>query len=230
MDYLDSEPAKSLLYKHAHFAPDEAPDKQALEATQAWQEVSHILALYEDLRKNLVVRTGRQSKLRIYWNLLIFMIYTLLSIPLMALSILLQLLTPLWDAIGLRNHFYPVDLCQKFFARGFLFLCGIRVVFHGLENVEYNSSTIGMFSHASNLDPVLVASGPLAWKWIGKRSLFRIPVIGWLLSGLQHIPIDRENREKAIQSLQKAAEIVKRSAEGGEAPSKARGSTNSAST
>lgn len=210
MDYLESEPAKSLLYKHAHFAPEEAADKAALESSQAWREVSHVLAMYEDLRKNLVVRTGRPAKLRIYLNLLLFAVYTLLSIPLMALSILLQLLTPLWTAIGLRNHFYPVDLCQKFFARGFLFLCGIRVVFHGLQNVQYDASTIGMFSHASNLDPVIVASGPLAWKWIAKKSLFRIPVIGWMLSGLQHIPIERENREKAIKSLQKAAEIVKR--------------------
>ena len=89
-------------------------------------------------------------------------------------------------------------------------MSGVRVVWHGLEHIDYSASTIGMFTHASNLDPFVVASGPLAFKWIGKKSLFRIPVIGWLLTGLQHISIDRSHREKAIESLRRAAEIVVR--------------------
>jgi 1-acyl-sn-glycerol-3-phosphate acyltransferase len=33
-------------------------------------------------------------------------------------------------------------------------------------------------------------------------------VIGWLLSSLGHIPIERENREKAIASLEKAIAVI----------------------
>ena len=208
MDFMECEPAKTLLYRESHFAQEEAADKAALEATDAWQEVAHVLALYEELRRNLVVRTGKRSKFKMAVLLLAVFLYTLLAMPLMALTVPLQLLQPFWNAVGMRNHFYPVDLCQKWYSRGFLWLCGVRVTFHGLQHIDFVHSTIGMFSHASNLDPVIVASGPLAWKWIGKKSLFKIPVVGWLLSGLQHIAIERENREKAIQSLLKAAEVV----------------------
>jgi len=170
--------------------------------------VAHVLALYEELRRNLVVRSARRSKVRSIFMLAVVFLYTVLVVPLFALTIVIAPLNPIWTALGVRNHFYPVDLVQKFYARGFLFLCGVRVYWHGMEHIDYTTSTIGMFSHASNLDPFIVASGPLAFKWIGKKSLFKIPVIGWLLTGLQHIAIERENREKAIASLQRAAEIV----------------------
>jgi len=48
----------------------------------------------------------------------------------------------------------------------------------GLENIDTYHSTVGMFSHGSNLDPFIVASGPLAFKWVGKKVLFRIPILG----------------------------------------------------
>lgn len=65
-----------------------------------------------------------------------------------------------------------------------------------------------MFTHASNLDPVIVASGPYAFKWIAKRSLFRVPFFGWTLAGWGHIAIDRNDRTKAMTSLQHAVHII----------------------
>lgn len=208
MDFMESEPAKSLLYRESHFAAEEAEDKAAMMATDAWKEISHILALYEELRRNLVIRTGKRNKFQAVLLMIAVFLYTCFAMPLMALTVPMQIFQPFWNALGMRNHFYPVDLCQKWYSRGFLALCGVRVTFHGLDQIDDKNAVIGMFSHASNLDPVIIASGPLAWKWIGKKSLFKIPVVGWLLTGLQHIAIERENREKAIKSLQKAAEIV----------------------
>jgi hypothetical protein len=208
MDWMEQPHVADILYKATHFGDDTA-GKAAFEATQEMKECQHILDLYEDLRKHLAVKTRKRAMIYDIGTLLLCLSYTAVFVPFFCIALALSYFNPLWTALfNARNHFQPVDLIQKFYARGFLFLCQIKVTWIGTEYVNYDASTLGMFSHASNLDPIIVASGPLAWKWIGKKSLFRIPVIGWLLSALEHIPIERENREKAIASLKKAAEII----------------------
>lgn len=210
MDYMESPEIAALLFTSTHFGANEADAKRDFDAAQNMQEVTHVVALYEELRRNLVVRAQRRSKVAAIITVVVVLLYTAVSIPLICLSIALDPLNSLWTRLfDASPHFFPVDLVQKVYARGFLFICGIDVEWAGLEKVIYDQSTIGMFSHASNLDPVIVASGPLAWKWVGKKSLFRIPVIGQVFAGLHHIPIERENRAEAISSLARAAEIIR---------------------
>jgi 1-acyl-sn-glycerol-3-phosphate acyltransferase len=99
---------------------------------------------------------------------------------------------------------------QKHYCRGFLWLCGVEVSWEGLEGVDYSRPVVGMFSHASNLDPMIVASGPLAFKWIAKDSLFRIPLFGWTLAGWGHFAINRRSLQQAKLSLQAAARQIHR--------------------
>ena len=51
-------------------------------------------------------------------------------------------------------------------------------------------------SHASNLDSLIIqAFSPITFKFIGKKSLFMIPIVGWVTRwGFGAIPIDRSNR------------------------------------
>lgn len=217
MDYMDDAPIAALLHRASHGGEDPKDTSATSNGTQhqpSMAEVDHVLLLYSVLRRHLSLRVRRRSKLVTITNLLLVFTYLLASIPLFFLALLTSPLEErapkLLHALGFRNHFHPVDLIQKYFARGFLGLCGIRVGWRGLDSLAMDESTLAMFSHASNLDPVIAASGPLAFKWIGKKSLFRIPVIGWILSALKHIPIERENREKAIQSLKVAAQVIKK--------------------
>jgi len=123
----------------------------------------------------------------------------------MYLFVPVRLLHPLFRAFGVQNNNLPLDVIQKLYARGFLQLSGINVVCEGLENVNVESNTLALFSHASNLDPFIVAGcGPYAFKWIGKKELFKIPILGWVLYLLGHISIDRSDRTKAIASLNEA--------------------------
>ena len=100
---------------------------------------------------------------------------------------------------------------QKQYCRGFLYLCGVEVSWEGREAVDFSLPVIGMFSHASNLDPIIVASGPLAFKWVAKDSLFRVPLLGWTLSGWGHIAINRRSLSEAKLSLQEAARRIRSS-------------------
>jgi len=213
MDYMESPGPAALLRKVAHLGADEADERAQMESSDEWREVAHVLTLYEQLQQNLIVHTApRRSKRRMALLLGLELVLTLLYVPLFALAIVLYLppTQAWWERMGVLNHSTPVDMVQKLYARSFLFLAGVQVQWHGLKHLRTDQSTIGMFTHASNMDPFIVASGPLAFKWIGKASLFRIPVIGWLLTGLQHISIERTVREKAIESLRKAANIVLR--------------------
>ena len=71
-----------------------------------------------------------------------------------------------------------------------------------LRKVPTGSPALVMFSHASNLDPfVLTSSTPLGVQWIGKRSLFLMPIFGWAALAAGMVPVNRSNRAKAIASL-----------------------------
>jgi hypothetical protein len=60
----------------------------------------------------------------------------------------------------------PCAVCsvQKHYCRGFLYLCGVEVKWEGLEGLDYQRPVVGMFSHGSNMDPMILASGPFAYK------------------------------------------------------------------
>jgi 1-acyl-sn-glycerol-3-phosphate acyltransferase len=76
--------------------------------------------------------------------------------------------------------------------------CPIRV--EGLARLDLERRYVVMANHQSALDiPVLMAVLPAAWRTVfwAKESLFRIPVLGWAMRILGHMPIDRVNRSLA---------------------------------
>lgn len=76
-----------------------------------------------------------------------------------------------------------------------------------------------MFTHGSNLDPLLIrkyffvnhrliildATFPIFPHFVAKKSLFKIPIFGSALRAVGQIPIDRENLNSAIATLQSTA-------------------------
>ena len=50
---------------------------------------------------------------------------------------------------------------------------------------------------------------PRNFRFIAKQELFRLPVFGWYMRLGGHIPVDRGNHARAIQSLRKAGEAVR---------------------
>lgn len=62
----------------------------------------------------------------------------------------------------------------------------------------------------SNFDiPVLQAYLPVQFRWLAKAELFKIPIFGYAMQRAGYISINRFDRKSAIQSLNKAAEIIK---------------------
>jgi len=56
-------------------------------------------------------------------------------------------------------------------------------------------------NHESYADVFLVSCFPWEMKWMAKDTIFRIPVMGWMMRMALDIPITRGNRESAVAAL-----------------------------
>ena len=73
----------------------------------------------------------------------------------------------------------------------FRFYFGWRV--YNAERVPLKGPVILASNHASILDPPLVGSGlHRGINYLARESLFRFPVLGWLLRKWNSVPVDRE--------------------------------------
>ena len=92
-----------------------------------------------------------------------------------------------------------------------LFIYGIKVNVFGAENINPGKGKIYISNHASYMDIfVQLAKLPNNVRMIYKKEINRIPILGWAMFCAGFISIDRVNIRKAMKSLDKAAEKVKK--------------------
>jgi len=90
-------------------------------------------------------------------------------------------------------------------------LAGIKIEVRGLENIQPSRSYIFMSNHASNLDPpVFVPNIPGRCSVLLKKEVLRVPIFGKVLQMAEMVPVDRHNREAAIESVHAAARVLRR--------------------
>ena len=93
--------------------------------------------------------------------------------------------------------------------RAALRVAGIRVQTAGLERVPRNTACIFMSNHVSNLDPpVLFPEIPGRTSAFLKRSLMKIPVLGYGMKLAQFVPVDRDGRVQSAVESAVAARLV----------------------
>jgi 1-acyl-sn-glycerol-3-phosphate acyltransferase len=99
----------------------------------------------------------------------------------------------------------------SFWARLLLRTCGVKVRVEGRENLPVGRPFILMSTHNSHFDiPVLVQEVPQQFRVVAKKSLFKIPVFGWIMTAAGYVSVDREDRRQAFSSMDNAAEMVRR--------------------
>lgn len=91
-----------------------------------------------------------------------------------------------------------------------LALSGVRVDVLGAENIPTGGPVIFLANHLGAFDiPALQAYLPVQFRWVAKKSLFKIPVVGWTMSLAGYIPIDRESATKTYRSMLDAAKRIR---------------------
>jgi 1-acyl-sn-glycerol-3-phosphate acyltransferase len=63
-------------------------------------------------------------------------------------------------------------------------------------------------NHESFVDILLISHLPWEMKWMSKRELMRIPVLGWDMWLAGDVPVERGSRKGAIEAMRKAQRVL----------------------
>ena len=89
--------------------------------------------------------------------------------------------------------------------RGILKIFRVKLEASGLEHLQHDRNFVVMANHRSQLDPVAmgVAVLPRYTRWVAKKELRRVPILGTALELSGQIFIDRGDRSAALNALSK---------------------------
>src|SRR5262249_17171063 len=134
-------------------------------------------------------------------NLLRLSGVVLLTAVLGTVGILSCLVVPSGDA---------VIALARVWARAILALCGVRVEVQGHARIRPPGPYLFLANHQSQFDILAaVLAIPGQFRILAKKELFHIPIFGWVLRLSGFVGIDRSDRERAIRSLDQAAERLR---------------------
>lgn len=104
-----------------------------------------------------------------------------------------------------RAHRYLVR-----WAKISLKLARLQITVAGLERLDLGRTYVFMPNHASFLDILLVfAFVPHNFRIIVKEEFFSIPFLGLAVKSSGQIPLDRKHPRKGLQSIKRAADLLK---------------------
>jgi len=95
-------------------------------------------------------------------------------------------------------------------ARTILFFSGVPVrVLHG-ERLFGGRGFVVASNHESYADIlILLSSLPLTVRFLTKRSIFRVPILGWSIRAAGFVPVDRGDRSRGAATVEAALKLLK---------------------
>ena len=87
--------------------------------------------------------------------------------------------------------------------------CLIKADISGLDYIQEGQSYIIAANHQSLIDIYLIYGfSPVEFKWVMKKELGSVPILGAACKAMGHILIDRSNPQSAINSINQAAQKI----------------------
>lgn len=128
---------------------------------------------------------------------LVFVILTLLAIPVLLACVL----------FGSRDAFLSYGVWMMKVGR---FILGIPLDVEGLDRLDKKTPYVLMSNHLSFLDaPLLVTVVDRHVRFIVKRFVFRIPVLGLGMSYSGYVPLDKEGAGEGRKRIARAARLIR---------------------
>lgn len=117
----------------------------------------------------------------------------------------LAFITSPFDRNGNIVHHYA-----RWWARIQLLVSGVRIKVKGLEHLDRESPYVYMSNHQGSYDIfALLSCLPVQFRWIAKKELFVIPILGWAMRAANYISIDRSGKRKTLESIERAADKIR---------------------
>jgi len=86
---------------------------------------------------------------------------------------------------------------------------GVKVRREGLEHIPGKGPYIFMSNHQGSYDIfALLSHLPFQFKWLAKREIFSIPILGWAMKATGYISIDRQGGRETVKAMKSAAEKI----------------------
>jgi 1-acyl-sn-glycerol-3-phosphate acyltransferase len=116
---------------------------------------------------------------------------------------------PLLVFAVLTGNTGPLYAAGLFGARLSLRLGGVRIEVRGRERIPTGRAVVFMPNHQSYADPPAVFAQLPPVLVLAKKEFFRVPILGWAMRRRGFIPVDRSNRERAIEAVEAAVKSLK---------------------
>jgi 1-acyl-sn-glycerol-3-phosphate acyltransferase len=122
--------------------------------------------------------------------------------------------TVVWATVSIlgsliSGHGRLQHYCMRRWSKDNLWLSRASVELEGLQNIDPSRPQILVANHSGLHDILsLAAYLPIQFRWIAKKSLFRVPFMGWHMRRSGYIAIDRENPRGAAKSIMEAAREI----------------------
>jgi len=116
----------------------------------------------------------------------------------------LAIATYLFDRKGEMAH-----LCARLWGKVALLANGVRVKVEGLEQLRDEGPYIFMANHQGSYDIfALLGQLPFQFKWLAKKEIFSIPILGWAMTIAGYISLDRDGTRETVEAMNKAAQKI----------------------
>ncbi len=126
------------------------------------------------------------------------------SVTLSAFGILVALLARLLTGspgVGLW-------MARRLWAPFLFFGAGARLQVEGLERVDFSKPHLFVINHQSQIDiAALFYALPVGLRFLVKDELRQVPFLGWFISAMGMVYIDRRERLKALKQMRRMAEL-----------------------
>lgn len=76
-----------------------------------------------------------------------------------------------------------------------------RVRIHGMENIDKNGTYIFTPNHQSLIDIPILSSTALQFKWISKKELTYLPLLGWIMAYAKYVLLSRKDPRSQIKMM-----------------------------
>lgn len=88
----------------------------------------------------------------------------------------------------------------------------VRIRWRHIERIPHHGGVIVVVNHVSHADPLLVSKFLIdagrAPRFLAKQAIFEVPVVGWAMRAMGHIPVRRDSVE-AAHALTEAAKRLR---------------------
>jgi 1-acyl-sn-glycerol-3-phosphate acyltransferase len=84
-----------------------------------------------------------------------------------------------------------------------------RIRITGLEHLQRDTVYVVVSNHQSLADIPVISHLRIDAKWLAKKELFRLPLVGWMLRMAGDIPVQRSSRSQSARSLMQCARYLR---------------------